>query len=72
MDETPHDTTTPAALRAARQALGLKQHELAEALGMHVASIRRMEYGQQPIEARTSLAVECLLRRAAHRAESAP
>lgn len=62
-----HDTTTPAGLKSARKALGLRQAALAELLGLHVVTVSRMETGAPgyPIEPRTALAVECLLHRAA-------
>lgn len=59
-----HDTTTPEGLKAARTIdLGLTQKALGAAIGMHWTSIARMEAGDQLIELRVALAVECLLRR---------
>lgn len=55
---------TPANFRAARNRLGLSQHEMAEALRMGkwgFQTILKWEKGKQPIPGPVTLAVECLL-----------
>jgi transcriptional regulator with XRE-family HTH domain len=53
---------TSKGFRAAREALGMTQLQLAKALGMKTdRQIRRMEKGKSPIHKRTEVAVEKLL-----------
>lgn len=52
---------TPERLLEARQALGMTQRELAEALGITSTAIRHMERARRPIERRTDLAIRYLL-----------
>ncbi len=40
--------------------MGLRKDELAEALGVHLVTIYRMENGEIPISKRTQLAIEAL------------
>ena len=52
---------TATQLLAARKRLGLTQKGLAEALGITISAIWRMEKGQRTIETRTELAIKYLL-----------
>ncbi|MCO6442346.1 MAG: helix-turn-helix transcriptional regulator [Nitrococcus mobilis] len=51
---------TAEALRAARQALGLTQKQMAEALGLHWRHYQRLEAGTHKITKRTALACAAL------------
>ena len=53
--------TTAEAFAKARSALGLKQRELAEALGLHPQTISDYETGRRSIDRRTSWAMVGLL-----------
>lgn len=59
-----YDTmTTPEGLKAARKTLGMKnQAELAAALGVHEITVAKWECGKVPIDQRTAMAVQLLLR----------
>jgi transcriptional regulator with XRE-family HTH domain len=52
---------TPKELRSRREAAGLKQVELAEALGYTERQIRRLEDGDTPIAKRHEVAIESVL-----------
>lgn len=55
---------TPAAVKAARLALGMTQHQLAEALRMGTdgkRAVRRWEAGDRPISGPASVAIEAML-----------
>lgn len=56
---------TPQELRAIRKRLGLTQRQLANALGVAVNSVWRMENGRQIITERTAKQVRALERGAA-------
>ena len=47
-------------IRATREAMGLTKQEMADALGVHLVTIYRLEDGTIPIGKRTALAVEAL------------
>lgn len=51
-------------MRQTREALGLNQTQLAHRLGVNQSSISRFETGQLPIDERTKLALEALLKTA--------
>jgi predicted transcriptional regulator len=53
---------TPDKLRDARRQLGLTQGQLAEAIGVSLSLVQKMEQGDTPIVKRTALAVEAMLR----------
>ena len=60
---------TPADLRTARKAMGMTQHQLAEALRMGAhgwQSVSRWEREGSTIPGPVQIAVECLLRGKAH------
>jgi len=48
-------------IQTIREALGLSQAEMAEALGLHQSSISRLETGVLPTDKRTLLAAQALL-----------
>ena len=54
---------TPEQFRATREALGLNQAELAEALDMTRENVNRFESGKRPIRLVLALAMEALLNR---------
>ena len=47
-------------IAATREAMGLSKNDLAEALGVHLATIYRLEAGQIVLSKRTQLAIEAL------------
>jgi transcriptional regulator with XRE-family HTH domain len=47
-------------IRAIRTELGLTQGEFAAKLGLHQTTISRLETGELPLDARTTLAIEML------------
>lgn len=54
----------PEEVRAARRALGMSQHQLAEALRMGTdgkRAVRRWEAGDRPISGPASVAIEAML-----------
>ena len=53
-------TMQPPDLKAFRDALGMSQQQMADALGMSRKAINEMEGGKARIELRTALAVRCL------------
>lgn len=52
-------------MKTVRASLGMKQHQLAEALGITQPSVSKMERGKLPIDRRTELALERLASEAA-------
>jgi transcriptional regulator with XRE-family HTH domain len=48
-------------LRAKREAAGIRQQDLADALGVHWTSISRMERGEWTISKSMAIAAECVL-----------
>lgn len=61
--ETPH-AADAGLVCAAREKLGMKQTELAHALGLQQSEISRFERGLRTLTVCERLALECLLRRA--------
>lgn len=52
-------------LQTIRKALNLSQAELADKLGLHQSTISRFETGELPLDKRTLLAAQALLKAAA-------
>jgi len=63
--------TTAEAFAKARSALGLKQRELAEVLGLHLQTVSKYERGAWSIDRRTSWALVGLLCAKTHGAPNA-
>lgn len=51
-------------IKLKREALGMTQAELAEALGITRNALALMERGERPVVKRTELAIECLVMKA--------
>ncbi|MDX3885567.1 MAG: helix-turn-helix transcriptional regulator [Sphingomonas sp.] len=49
-------------VRSIREALGISQVELATKLGLHQSTVSRLETGAMPVDARTALALDMLLK----------
>lgn len=47
-------------IAATREAMGLTKQQLADALGVHLVTVYRLEAGELPISKRTAMAVEML------------
>ena len=54
---------TPKQFKAARSTLGLTQKQMAEALGLTIRQITRLEAGETPVHKQTELAVKYLMQK---------